>query len=540
MKPKVILGQNIDLKKILQLELLSETEKRQFYEELVGEFEQINTIIDSLKAVIYVADIDSYQILFINKFGTDIFGTDSVGKRCFEVFQNRQSGPCPYCTNSHLVKNGVVQPPYVWEHYNDITKTWVKCIDTAIRWSDGRLVRMEIAINITEQKLAEETLKQSQEQLEKLIAERTVKLIKSNEHLKREIKKRKEIEESLRESEERYRQLVEHSQNMIAIYIDEKLAFINKTGVDLLGAQEASEIIGKSIWDFVHPNSQESVKEKIRYLHSNPRSVIPASREKIIRFDGAVVDLEITVYSLTYQGKPAIKIVARDITEQRWFKKEMTRLERLNVIGQMAAGIGHEIRNPMTTVRGFLQLLAQKKECAQYIEYFNLMISELDRVNLLITEFLSLAKDKPSKLEMQSLNPIVKTILPLILADAVNEDKNVVHELKDTPDILIDEKEIRQLIYNLCRNGLQAMPAGGTLTIKTYVDVDEVVLAIKDEGNGIDPEVLDKLGTPFFTTKNDGTGLGLSICYSIAARHNASISLETSPAGTTFFVRFKI
>ncbi|MEW5899031.1 MAG: ATP-binding protein, partial [Bacillota bacterium] len=88
-------------------------------------------------------------------------------------------------------------------------------------------------------------------------------------------------------------------------------------------------------------------------------------------------------------------------------------------------------------------------------------------------------------------------------------------------------------------NGLEAMPPGGTLTIKTFQEGEEVVLAVQDEGPGIEPDLLEKIGTPFFTTKDDGTGLGLAVCYSIAARHKAAITVETSPAGTTFFVRFK-
>ncbi|MFA4886504.1 MAG: ATP-binding protein, partial [Desulfotomaculaceae bacterium] len=113
-------------------------------------------------------------------------------------------------------------------------------------------------------------------------------------------------------------------------------------------------------------------------------------------------------------------------------------------------------------------------------------------------------------------------------------------ELWDIPYIDLDEKEIRQLILNLVRNGFEAMPSGGTLTIKTFRDSGEVVLAVKDGGKGIGPEILEKIGTPFFTTKDTGTGLGLAVCYSIAARHNARIEIETGPKGTNFYVRFKI
>jgi signal transduction histidine kinase len=205
----------------------------------------------------------------------------------------------------------------------------------------------------------------------------------------------------------------------------------------------------------------------------------------------------------------------------------------------MAAGIGHEIRNPMTTVRGFLQILRSKKDCTQYKEYLNLMIEELDRANSIIMEYLSMAKNKPMELKTQNLNNILEALFPLIQADAMVSDKYIKFELATIPDLFLDEKETRQLILNLVRNGLEAMAPGGNLTIKTFTDGEEVVIAVQDQGKGIEPDVLEKIGTPFFTTKNQGTGLGLAICYSITARHNASIKVDTGSTGTTFSVRFR-
>jgi signal transduction histidine kinase len=216
----------------------------------------------------------------------------------------------------------------------------------------------------------------------------------------------------------------------------------------------------------------------------------------------------------------------------------MARLERLHIVGEMAASIGHEIRNPMTTVRGFLQLLGAKQEYTQDTSYFALMIEELDRANSIITEFLSLAKNKVMNLKMQNLNNIAQAIFPLINADAIHQNVYVHVEYGDIPDLLLDQKEIRQLILNLVRNGIEAMPSGGNLMIKTFREGEEVVLAVEDQGTGIEPDVFEKMGTPFYTTKENGTGLGLAVCYSIAARHNATIKAATGPNGTAFFVQF--
>ena len=193
----------------------------------------------------------------------------------------------------------------------------------------------------------------------------------------------------------------------------------------------------------------------------------------------------------------------------------------------------------MTTVRGFLQLLSTKEDCLKYEEFFTLMIDELDRANSIISEFLSMGNTRLSNLQELNLNDILSDITPLLQGDAFNENKQIEINTSKVPNLQLNRNEIRQLILNLYRNGLEAMESGKTLTIRTYMENDDVVLAIEDQGSGIKPEVLEKLGTPFFSTKDNGTGLGLGVCYGIAARHNAKIDIETSSSGTTFFVRFK-
>ena len=225
---------------------------------------------------------------------------------------------------------------------------------------------------------------------------------------------------------------------------------------------------------------------------------------------------------------------------QKEIEKQIARLDRLNIIGEMAAGIAHEVRNPMTTVRGFLQMLAKKEHDSPHASFYSIMIEELDRANGIITEFLSLAKNKAVNLEYANLNQIIEAILPLIQADARISNKSIVLELSEIPELLIDEKEIRQVILNMVRNGLEAMNEKGEVRIRTYCEENAVVMAIADQGSGIKVEILENIGIPFQTTKENGTGLGLPVCYSIAARHNAKIMVETGSKGTEFFVKFKI
>lgn len=326
--------------------------------------------------------------------------------------------------------------------------------------------------------------------------------------------------------------------------LDEKAnVLIWNRAAETISGYFREEVVGHDkIWEWLYPD------EKYRKEITEKAAAIIQKGEIVEDFETAIKtkggeERIISWHSRNLvddKGIPTGSVaLGRDITGRKQMEQEMARLDQLNLVGEMAAGIGHEIRNPLTTVRGFLQFLGNKKDCAQYKEYYDLMIGELDRANSIITEFLSLAKNKAMNLNMQNLNSIVKTIHPLILADAMVSGKNVTIELEDAPDLLLDDKEIRQLILNLSRNGLEAMSAGGNLVIRTFADGEEVVLAVQDQGKGIKPDILKKIGTPFFTTKDNGTGLGLAVCYSIAARHKAAIKVETGPEGTIFFVHFR-
>ncbi len=354
----------------------------------------------------------------------------------------------------------------------------------------------------------------------------------------RDITHRKRAEKMLLESEKRYRNLVENINDIIfSLDTSYRITYIsNVFEKKLLYSKE--EVMGQPLSSFVHP---EDLHGLLNNLESAMNGLLERSEFRFIGKDGVVYHFRASCRPLLENEQlTGLTGVMVDITRSKQFEREMYRMDQLNLIGEMAAGIAHEIRNPMTTVKGFLQLFKTREKYSQEKEYFELMVSELDRANSIITEFLSLAKNKAVKLRPQNLNEIVRAMHPLITADANVADKITAIELGDIPDILLDEREIRQLILNLVRNGLEAMSPGGRLTIKTYKNNSEVFLIIQDQGMGIDPDMLAKLGTPFMSTKDNGTGLGLAVCYSIAARHNAKIDVETGPGGTAFIVSFNM
>lgn len=247
-------------------------------------------------------------------------------------------------------------------------------------------------------------------------------------------------------------------------------------------------------------------------------------------------------YNIIYgkDGKAtAVEGLIRDITKRIQLEQDVSRLDRLNVAGQMAANLAHEVRNPLTTVRGYLQLLGNKQEFQKYEDQFKLIIGELDRTNSIITEYLALSNRKRVEMKCSKLNDIIQVLIPLIQSDATSAKVLLITEFGLVDDIVLDENEIKQMLINLCRNSIEAMPHGGSLLIRTYREIHQTILEIKDEGEGIPPKVLENLGKPFLTTKDTGTGLGMAICYTIAKRHAAHLRIkETGPKGTTIQVVF--
>lgn len=230
------------------------------------------------------------------------------------------------------------------------------------------------------------------------------------------------------------------------------------------------------------------------------------------------------------QGSEApdgVVMIVQDVTEEEKLRTELNHVERLTLVGQMAAGITHEIRNPMAVVRGFLQLMREKSP-GELDSYYQIVMEELDRANGIINDFLSLAQSRVSDKERVQLQHIIEELSPLLWADANLRGQSVELSIAPAlPPLSLNVREIKQLILNLARNGMEAMDVKGVLTLETRMINDHIELVVKDTGSGIDQDKLANLFTPFFTTKTHGTGLGLPLCLSIVERHNGTIRVES-------------
>ncbi|HMM21733.1 MAG TPA: ATP-binding protein [Selenomonadales bacterium] len=232
------------------------------------------------------------------------------------------------------------------------------------------------------------------------------------------------------------------------------------------------------------------------------------------------------------------KLVQEHEVKER-IQDEMARLDRLNLVGEMAAGVAHEIRNPMTVVMGYIQFMSKRAD-SEWQGNFSVILEELKRVEGIIGDFLSLARNKQVEKEHRDLNDIIRGLYPLIAADCQKRGLTMDLRLAEKlPAACLDAKEMKQLILNLARNGIEAMNKGGKLTIRTGKHRKGICLSLSDTGCGIAPDVLMRIFDPFFTTKAEGTGLGLAVCKSIVHRHGGEIEAQSRVGkGTTFLVTF--
>lgn len=235
--------------------------------------------------------------------------------------------------------------------------------------------------------------------------------------------------------------------------------------------------------------------------------------------------------------------IAYDTMEHDKLIDEMKKLDRLNVVGEMAAGVAHEIRNPMTVIKGYLQRFGLKRhaECPMK-DSIGVVLEELARVEAIVTDFLSLANNKATMKKCRNMNDIIRSMEPLVLSDVLEHNIHVKFNFSHIePWAMLDDKEIKQLLLNMTRNAIEAMSHNGLLTITTAVVDNEVLLMIQDTGTGIPESCIDKIFNPFYTSKDHGTGLGLAICASIAERHGGSIEVDTIMGeGTCFTVKFPL
>ncbi|WP_373233203.1 nitrogen regulation protein NR(II) [Cohnella sp.] len=237
-------------------------------------------------------------------------------------------------------------------------------------------------------------------------------------------------------------------------------------------------------------------------------------------------------------------ILFRDVSHLIMLEEQIRRSDRLKTIGQIAAGTAHEIRNPLTAIKGFMQLLSKtlaERDMSKEQEYVGIVLSEIERVNDLVSDFLLLSKPKKMKRMAIRIDVVLQEILPIIRNEA--HLHNVIIQYypnQESLPILVDKELLKQVFLNLGKNAIEAMEGGGTLIIREQSQPDQagkIAVEISDTGMGIPASELEKVFDPFFTTKPQGTGLGLSVCQRIVHDLGGSIEVASDKNGSRFTVR---
>ncbi|MFS1519087.1 ATP-binding protein [Bacillus sp. SCS-151] len=226
-----------------------------------------------------------------------------------------------------------------------------------------------------------------------------------------------------------------------------------------------------------------------------------------------------------------------EIIHQTKLQKELQRAEKMNAIGQMAASVAHEIRNPMTVVKGFLQIfLANENIKSQEREFIHLMINELNRAETIINDYLSLAKPDVGECAEVNCSDIVKNVTDIVNSYALMKNNiSIIEHVEEGLYVKGNKGELKQVLLNIMKNGIEAMKAEGELSVICVKDSSYVRIEITDSGIGMTQDELDRLGTPFYSLKEKGTGIGLMVCYQIIEQMKGKIIVESiKNKGTTF------
>ncbi|MBG9940974.1 PAS domain S-box protein [Brevibacillus formosus] len=324
----------------------------------------------------------------------------------------------------------------------------------------------------------------------------------------------------------------EKTNKIISEYTDDLILITDKNG-DILylspshsRVMETNENNRQLTFADIHPEDRQAVIDHFHHL-------LATQEPKICEFRFQTKSNKWIV--LESKGAPILTktgdcdgfiIVSRDITERRHNEELLRKAEKLSVIGELAAGIAHEIRNPLTSLKGFIQFLYPSMHDNQ--QYADIMLSELDRINFIVSELLVLAKPHSTQIKPLPLIPLLENVLALLKSEANLKNIDFRTAFNYHPIIAGEENQLKQVFINIIKNAIEAIDGHGEVLIATTLkDNHQVLITLTDTGCGISEEMIHKLGAPFFTTKENGTGLGLMISSKIMKDHNGSLEIKS-------------
>lgn len=307
--------------------------------------------------------------------------------------------------------------------------------------------------------------------------------------------------------------------------MDGRILSTNRAFEELYGWNAAQAAVSKTPY-LVPATALRQETARLQLLREG--TALPPIETVRLKRDGSVVEVSVSTSIIRdEEGHPQSFIhVSRDMTERNRMEELLRRSEKLTTVGQLAAGVAHEIRNPLTTLRGFLQLQQEKKVLVPL--HIELMLSELERINLIVSEFLILAKPQAVHFQQKDVRHILSDVISLLDSQAHLFGIEFDTRFSEHPAIVhCEENQLKQVFINIVKNAIEAMPEGGTITLTQHIVGNSVVIVISDEGEGVPEDMLPKLGEPFFTNKESGTGLGLMVSQRIIQAHKGSMEIQS-------------
>ena len=333
-----------------------------------------------------------------------------------------------------------------------------------------------------------------------------------------------------------YRQILDYSIETIFIHLDHEILYINQAGSDFLKGTK-KDIIGANPLCIIQEVFRPLFVERIRkaMLTSGPIEVI---EQTITRLDGSFVDVEFYCHPVQFGERKAIQTSLRDITIRKNTEKQLKEREKLASIGQMAVGIAHEVKNPLTSVKGFLQLV---KETNSH-PYLQAMESELEKAIDTLQNLLQVSKPNLYSEPLIEID-LCKELssLKFLFQDKLYNTE-IELDLRNSNQMIVGKKNLfLKAFFNLIKNALEAIPEKGKIRIEHYFQNDCIFVKISDSGIGIPKDKIAYLGTPFYSSKDDGTGVGLTQVYTTIQEHGGTIQVQSElGVGTTFLIQLPL
>jgi two-component system sensor histidine kinase HydH len=337
------------------------------------------------------------------------------------------------------------------------------------------------------------------------------------------------VNRTLKQTQDYTRQVVASMANgLLSVDLDGKIISYNLLALELLAIEEY-EIKNMDINGF--PDFRETgIFEKLE----DCVSVLDREINYHKKF-GETVPLALSVTPIMGEGDSCqgAVIILRDLSEIKQLEEKVRRSEKLAAIGELAASVAHEIRNPLSSIKGFAQYLRHSlKDKPREKEYAETMVSEVDRINTVVTDLLTFARPMEAELVPTDVTALIEHTVRLIQADAQTRNINIQMNISDLSKIPLDANQMTQAVLNLLLNALQAVKNGGHIEVGAELNPSDSLLKmwVEDDGSGILADQKKKIFDPFFTTREKGTGLGLAIVHKIVENHNGEVNLESPPA----------